>query len=322
MFFLRRTAIAVVVAVCFGIASRADAVILYRSAIRNKSAPTGTNANSGWQWQGNWAGGFTGTPIASQYFLTAGHVGGGVGQNLWIDGKNHKTTAVWDDPSTDLRIFKIADKFSSWAPIYTGSTETNKRAMVFGRGTGRGAEVKEGSVLHGWKWATQDMVRSWGENNVAGSLDGGTGNGQLLKFTFSKNGLTNEGALSGGDSAGGVFINDGGKWKLAGINYLVDGPFSLSSGGATFQASIYDKGGLYVQNQLIPDSSTDVPGQWYATRVSSRQSWIKSIIGSTSSASVSPAALSGTSAVPEPGTLSLVGIGAAWLLGRRRRRLT
>jgi len=48
----------------------------------------------------------------------------------------------------------------------------------------------------------------------------------LLKLTFSRNGLTNEGALSGGDSGGGVFINDSGKWKLAGINYLVDGPFA------------------------------------------------------------------------------------------------
>src|SRR4051812_16419450 len=111
-FSRRRLAVALVAVAFAGMASRAQAVILYRSAIRNKSAPTGTNANSGWQWQGNWAGGFTGTPIASQYFITASHVGGGVGQNIWIDNKNHKTTAVWDDPLTDLRIFKISDKFS------------------------------------------------------------------------------------------------------------------------------------------------------------------------------------------------------------------
>ena len=138
MGLFRRLIVAAGAAVLFGSALPAHGVILYKSAIRNKSAPTGTLANSGWQWQGNWANGFTGTPIASQYFIAAAHAGGGVGQNIWIAGKNHMTTAVYDDPSTDLVIYKIADKFSSWAPIYTGSSETNMQAVVFGRGTGRG----------------------------------------------------------------------------------------------------------------------------------------------------------------------------------------
>jgi hypothetical protein len=104
--------------------------------------------------------------------------------------------------------------------------------MVFGRGTTRGLEVKKGTTLKGWKWGTQDKVRSWGENLVSGTLNAGGTIGQVLKFTFNKQGTSgaqyNEAALSTGDSAGGVFINDGGKWKLAGINYLVDGPFSLT----------------------------------------------------------------------------------------------
>src|SRR4051812_907555 len=105
MFLIRRFVVAAGLAAVL-LTSRAHAVILYRSATRNTSAPTGTNANSGWQWQGNWAGGFTGTPIASQYFITAAHVGGGVGQNIYIAGKNHMTTKVWDDPSTDLMVYK------------------------------------------------------------------------------------------------------------------------------------------------------------------------------------------------------------------------
>ena len=133
--------------------------------------------------------------------------------------------------------------------------------------------------LKGWKWATQDKVRSWGTNLVAGAVNGGTGIGSVLDFTFSKSGTANEGALSGGDSGGGVFIDVGGKWELAGINYLVDGPFSLTSSGSKFSASLFDKGGLYVQGKLTPDTSADVPGNWYATRISSRASWIKSIIG-------------------------------------------
>src|SRR5437879_1228019 len=85
-------------------AAPAQAVILVRSSIRNTSAPTGSNYNSGWQYQGNWASGFTGTPIAKNYFLTAGHVGGSVGANIWYSGVNYPTTSVYDDPNTDLRI--------------------------------------------------------------------------------------------------------------------------------------------------------------------------------------------------------------------------
>jgi len=320
MFSSRRFVLAAALAASLFV-SRADAVILYRSSTRNTSAPSGTIANSGWQWQGNWAGGFTGTPIAPQYFITAEHVGGGVGANIWIAGKNHKTTAVYHDPSTDLEIFKISDKFSSWAPLYTGTGETGKTAMVFGRGTTRGTAVNVGTTLHGWKWGTQDGVRSWGNNTVSGVVNGGTNIGQVLKFTFSKGGLSNEGALSGGDSAGGVFIDINGKWELAGINYLVDGPFSTTSTGSTFNASLFDKGGLYQQGVKVTDTTADVPGNWYATRVSNRMSWIKSIIGTTTSASaaLSATSLGGTGAVPEPASLSALMIGATALLRRRRR---
>ena len=41
----------------------AHAVIVLSDAGRNTAAPTGSLANSGWQYQGQWAG-FLGTPIA------------------------------------------------------------------------------------------------------------------------------------------------------------------------------------------------------------------------------------------------------------------
>src|SRR4051812_4181938 len=157
------------VAALFVFALPAQAVILYRSPTRNTSAPGGTNYNSGWQWEGNWGGGFTGTPIAPHYFITAEHIGGNAtGQGLWLNGKTYTTTAMFDDPATDLRIYKISGTFSSYAPIYTGTLEAGKRAMVFGRGTGRSTAVVKNAVTKGWKWGTQDKLRSWGENSVAG----------------------------------------------------------------------------------------------------------------------------------------------------------
>jgi hypothetical protein len=84
--------VAIVVAIA---APAAHAVILCRSAIRNKTAPTGTNLNSGWQWEASWAGAFTGTPIAPHYFLSAAHLGGAVGQPITFRGVNYKTTAAY-----------------------------------------------------------------------------------------------------------------------------------------------------------------------------------------------------------------------------------
>ena len=331
----RRKSVAIVCgiasAACLvAIARPAHAIILSRTSTRNTSAPTGTNYNSGWQYQGNWGGGFHGTPIHKNYFISAEHLGGGVGQNIYYQGKNYMTTASYSDPSSDLKIYKISGAFPSWAPIYTGTGETGKRAMVFGRGTMRSSEVKKGTTLKGWKWGTQDKVRSWGENNVSGTLTDGTF-GPLLKFTFNRQGtggaLYNEGTISNGDSGGGVFINDGGKWKLAGISYLADNPFSLSGGSdGGFSASIFDKGGLYTRSggawSLNGDTATDIPGNWYATRISARQSWIKSVVGTVSTGALPIASTSSSlpvSSVPEPASLGVLAMGATMLLRRRRR---
>src|SRR5438105_10769597 len=83
------------------LSTRAQAIILYSQWYRNKSAPTGTLANSGWQYEGMW-GGFTGTAIGSRYFITAEHVGGSVGMSFIYRGVTYTTTNVCDDPTSDL----------------------------------------------------------------------------------------------------------------------------------------------------------------------------------------------------------------------------
>src|SRR5438105_8750846 len=115
------------------VASPVNAVILSRTATRNTAAPSGTLLNSGWQWEGNF-GGFLGTPIAPNYFITAEHIGGSVGQTLTLNGKTYKTTAKFDDAATDLRIWKVSTAFSSYAPMYVSSYETGKSAVDIGRG--------------------------------------------------------------------------------------------------------------------------------------------------------------------------------------------
>jgi hypothetical protein len=300
-------------------ARSAKGIILADQWWRNKSAPTGSFANSGWQWQGNW-GAFSGTPIGKNYFITASHVGGAVGQSLVLKGVSYQTTAMYDDPSSDLRIWKTSKSFSSWAPIYTLGGEANKTAVLFGRGTQRGNGVYVGSSLKGWTWGPQDQVRSWGRNKIKGFTNGGAGLGDMLTFSFDRSGsgdhLTYEGVTSAGDSSGAVFVNSYGTWKLAGINYSIEGPFSTSSAGSKFLGAIYDKGGLYYNGAKITDTWSDLPGSMYATRIASHSSWINNVLaGRVAAGAAVPSTL-----VPEPiGAGLLAAIGMAWSLKRRRR---
>lgn len=298
------------------LATSANGVVLYSKTYRNKSAPTGSYANSGWQWQGKW-GQFLGTPIGKNHFLTAKHVGGLVGQSLASNGKSHKTTAFWDDPGSDLRIWKVSTPFSSWAPIYSGRSETGKVAMLFGRGSQRGAEVKVGSARKGWRWGRMDYLTSWGRNRVDGVRRLGNALGDGLYFDFDRAGIAEEGMLTGGDSAGGLFIKDGSTWKLAGIHYAVEASFRFTQSGSAFNAAIYDKGGLWYGGKLVADTSTDIPAVAYSTRVATRSAWIGDVLAGRLAPS-GGAFRPGPSIVPEPSVPAL--LAPLSMLALRRRR--
>lgn len=276
---------------------RVQGVILFNSADpdQNTSAPTGALAGSGWELQGHW-GAFLGTPIAPRYFISAQHVGGSVGDIFVFRGVNYTTTARFADSGSDLVIWQVSRSFPEHANLYTGTDEVGKNLVVFGRGTQRGAEVNIsgilGQVRKGWLWGPGDGRMRWGENKVddvisasgLGFLTPGTLNpsAELLKIGFHANGGPNECHLSVGDSAGALFIHDGSGWKIAGINYAVDGMYNTSNSGSGFNASIYDQGGLYKGREgswtLTPDTPTDQPGNFYVSRISTRRAWIEEVL--------------------------------------------
>lgn len=286
---------ALVVATLTGVCARA--VIFYATddPAHNTRAPTGELADSGWQYQGSWMG-FLGTAIAPNYFITASHIGGNIGDPFTFRGVTYTTTAVFDDPNSDLRIWRVCGTFPAFAPLYSKRNERGQPVVVFGRGTRRGERVEVGGVpgaaLKGWKWGAADGVQRWGRNVVAAivaedGLEGMTGDttrGNLLKLTFDPDGGPDECHLSGGDSGGGVFIRDGAEWRLAGINFGVDGPYNTAASGAGFQATIFDEGGLYQEEagqwMLTPDLPTPQPGAFYATRIASNLAWIESVLNS------------------------------------------
>ncbi|MEP7014723.1 MAG: dockerin type I domain-containing protein [Verrucomicrobiota bacterium] len=261
------------------------AVILYGTGDSgaNTSAPTGVLAGSGWQYEGQF-GAFLGTVIASNYFITAKHIGGNVGDNFMFNAATYATTAVFGDPAGDLQIWQVAGTFPMHASIYSGAagTETNLNLVVFGRGTQRDGLVRVGSDMHvgGWLWGISDGVQRWG-TNIVGSVVTDPNYGKLLFAPFDGNAGPNEAHLSVGDSGGAVFVFNGNNsmWELAGINLAVDGPFSASSSGTNpFDAALFDTIGLFVQGDHGIWAAAPDPSGFYATEIAAHKGFIESVV--------------------------------------------
>jgi hypothetical protein len=249
----------------------------------NTNAPPEALADSGWLFQGQW-GAFLGTPIAPHFFITGKHLGGAVGQLFAFAGISYSTTAIFDDAESDLRLCSVQQAFPRFAPLYEQSDEIGQSVMVYGRGTQRGDPVylsRGGrNPLIGWYWGAADGLLRWGQSEVDSLETNAPGNPYLLKMLFRSDRGPNEADLSGGDSGGGLFVQSGTGWKLAGINYAVSGPYNTNNVGDGFNAALFDERGLYGLNEtntweLIPVlSSGPQPGSFYATRISARLAWI------------------------------------------------
>lgn len=155
-----------------------------------------------------------------------------------------------------------------------GTGSIGGRGGAGGSGSPGIAPDGTGIELKGWQNGMADGIQRWGENKVDRVVDAGAGLGQMLAANFDFAAGGNEAHLTSGDSGGGVFIQDGGVWKLAGISYAIDGPFALTAGGPTFDAALFDMGGLFRDGQQIPDGPADLPSAFYATRISADAAWI------------------------------------------------
>jgi hypothetical protein len=309
------------VTACIFVTQPAVAVIFYETAnpSHNTIAPTATYADSGWQYQGL-LGGFLGTMISPQLFITAQHIGtpsttftstlafNGTGDVTYhVDTTANGGAGYWDIAGADLRIYKINESFSSYASLFSGSDEVGKSLVTIGRGGLRGDPVFSGEAK-GWKTGGSDGTTRWGTNEVSAIV--GSGSGAWLAAEFDAITGAHEAFWSSGDSGGAVFIQEGGTWKLAGINSAIEGSFDTNNiigDGSDFTGALFDVGGLYVGSDaggwtLIPDQTADRPQRLYAARISSNLAAIDAVIQS----------------VPEPSGAFLI-IGALpWILRRRR----
>ncbi len=273
-------------------ATRSFAIILMGTSDpdANTAAPTGALQDSGWQWIGTF-GAFCGTPIGPSSFVTASHIGGTVGQNFRFDGQDYRTTGFTIDPASDLRVWHVCGEFARKATIDETDVATGDGLVVFGRGTQRGAvltvDLPGGSHAAGWRWGPSDALLRWGTNTVYTLYDNtqSGGRGPLLAANFDAGQGADECALSLGDSGGPVFVHRAGGWRLAAINYAVDGPFRFSATGTDFNAALYDGAGLYYQNDAgvwvqIPPDTLGASAGFYCTRVAARRAWLDTALAS------------------------------------------
>lgn len=248
----------------------------------NKTAPSGGLAGSGWQYEGDW-GGYLGTPIAPNFFISAAHIGQAATQFVF-QGNSYSIVASFSLPGSDFVIWQVNGTFPYFAPLYTKREEIGLHLVVIGRGTQRGTEVMRDDRLRGWNWGADDSVRRWGENDVADVvLYGGH---DLLYATFDPhvqpNDRPNEAHLSRGDSGGALFLQDKRSWKLGGINFAVDDLFSAPDPDTDFTAAIFDAQGFYTSDGQNPPNFSQImdstPTGFYSSRISSELAWICSVI--------------------------------------------
>ena len=270
------------------------AVITLDEPGRRVAPQSGPAAHCGWQYEGEW-GAFLGTAIAPHFFLTAKHVGGAIGQAFQFQGRGYTTVEVIRSPDSDLAVWRVEETLPTFAPLFTGNDEVGRSVVVFGRGTARGIPITIGGKPRGWRWGDADHAISWGRNVVVGvtadppHADGATPAPHLsnprLIFTFdARDGAESTCHISTGDSGGGIFTPVGDTWQLAGIVWGFAGGFAASKTDSVgFNAALFDCRGFYLATSIAasPEQSTPiageapVPGEWYATRVSGNQDFLR-----------------------------------------------
>ena len=257
-----------------------DAVILYRTgdANANTTAPDTQFPHDGWDYEGYW-GGFLGTAIAPHFFISAAHIGQAGGTTFTLQNVNYTVLRGFYDPQSDLVIWQLAQTLSTFASLNSSQAEVGQDTVDIGRGTERGASYSLNNQMLGWLWGNGDGLKRWGQNTFSNAFQYQT-NWDLLYATFDQSGLTEECTLSSGDSGGAAFINDGGTWKLAGINYAVDGDFSENADGSLpFTGALFDTQGLYTrQGPQWVLITNHVPTGFYPTRISTKLAWIASVV--------------------------------------------
>ncbi|MFM7322374.1 MAG: hypothetical protein ACKO5K_12740, partial [Armatimonadota bacterium] len=230
----------------------------------------------GWAYCGAW-GDYSGVAVGRHWFLTAKHVGGHIGGVFVFQGKEHRAVARTEVGNADLVLWQVEGDLPTWAPLHSGLAGDRLRAVVVGRGLAPGEPVVAAGRRVGWTWGRADGRMSWGDGDLVGraTLSGGE---TVLIGAFTPQGC----AVATGDSGGGVFVREGGRWALAGICRSTQRLWRRADdAGTTLVASLWDSRGFVPADSggRVSSELLGRPSAWVASRVSDHAVRIRAVIG-------------------------------------------
>ena len=172
--------------------------------------------------------------IKGKYMLTANHVYNR--SHVTFDGSSFFTRDTTFTPvkvaNTDMKLFKLVeDPGLPEKILYSGTNgDVGSTGTLIGWGRGRNTNVADPDFTSTniWQWGnTSTELKRWGVNNIVTSTNqqGIGGNYyEVLVTTLSPYAGDNEAGAAMYDSGSGLFVEDAGVWKLAGITSYVYSP--------------------------------------------------------------------------------------------------
>ena len=269
---------------CVFSAVAAEAVIVSGGdGSQNTTAPSG---GQGWDYVGkiDHATANSGvTYISNNWFITAYHIQSldnptGVilgGSTYSIDAGSWTRLQNSSGGNADLAMFRVTGGTVGLPGLTVRSSNlpNNSALTMIGNGRNRAAgltywdagwnEVPSGGTYSGYKWAAGSQKR-WGTNTKqanAGLVNDGFGITDMFFTDFDAASGEAQGATY--DSGGGVFVNNGGNWELAGVMLTTSGYSGQPAGTAVFGNRTYSADMRYYADQInttaaIPEPSVFV----------------------------------------------------------------
>ena len=239
-----------------------------------------------WSFVGK-VNGASGVLVAPDLVLTAKHVGVGMASSFALPGiGTFSVTSVFNNPTSDLTLFRISTPQSNWARITTTDSYHKDVQMVGFGGSGvlnSGGTGYDINIGAGTRRAAPGYVEGYADVQFSAS-------DPLFSFIVSPLRHNGQGALVGGDSGGGWFMLEDGQYRLVGTNSYI-GRFYPGDTGIT-------------GNYQFSNSPDDFFGSG-AVALIDYKDWLSS---------------KGVELVPEPTTLVAIAIGSLLTLRSRRKR--